>query len=81
VGMNPMKTKKMKKILSISMMLVFGFSFSQEKKSETPKEPVKIERTTISKSSDVRIYLNMKRKLTNLELLFPTPKRDKIKEC
>lgn len=69
----------MKKILIISMMLVFGFSFSQERKSETPKEPVKIE---ISKSnSDVRVYLNMERKLSNLEILFPTPERERTKEC
>ena len=63
-------------------MLVFGFSFSQEKKSETPKEPVKIEKIEISKSnSDVRVYLNMERKLSNLEILFPTPEKEKTKDC
>jgi hypothetical protein len=72
----------MKKLLIISMLLVFGFSFSQEKKVETPKEPVKIEKTTVSKSnSDIRIYLNMKRNLTNLEILFPTPESERTKKC
>ena len=80
----------MKKIFIISMMLVFGFSFSQETKSETSKEPTKIESTSPAKTenvtpskskSDIRIYLEMKRNTPNIYKLFDIPKRQRTKLC
>jgi hypothetical protein len=66
----------MKKILIISMMLVFGFSFSQETKKETLKEPIKIEKT-----NEINFDLITRLKKPNHKKLFSIPKRYRTKLC
>ena len=64
------------------MMFVFGMTFSQEVKSETPKETVKIEKTDkITKKSKVgRVRLRLKT-ASPFEMLFYIPKKYRIKTC
>lgn len=62
------------------MLLVFGFSFSQETKLETPKESIKTE-VVFGKKKTKQYYLNIIYTKSNFERLFSLSKKEKIKYC
>ena len=64
------------------MMLVFGFTFSQERKSETPTNLPKIEKSEkIVKQSKYRRAYYIMNNIPPSELLFYIPKRKRIRIC